>query len=68
MRQQTAQVIHHPVLAGSHPDQSVLRVGDDFYLATSTFEWSPGVRLHHSRDLVNWRPGHGGSAGLEATR
>ncbi|GGN58844.1 xylan 1,4-beta-xylosidase [Streptomyces albiflavescens] len=56
MRRQTAQVIHNPVLAGSHPDPSVLRVGDDFYLATSTFEWHPGVRLHHSRDLVNWRP------------
>lgn len=56
MRQRTAQVIHNPVLAGSHPDPSVLRVGDDFYLATSTFEWHPGVRLHRSRDLVNWRP------------
>ena len=46
--------IHNPVLPGSHPDPSILRVGDDFYLATSTFEWCPGVRLHHSRDLVNW--------------
>ncbi|MFD5625006.1 family 43 glycosylhydrolase [Streptomyces sp. NPDC127072] len=48
-------VIRNPVLAGSHPDPSVLRVGSDFYLATSTFEWCPGVRLHHSRDLVHWR-------------
>ncbi|MFF3332888.1 family 43 glycosylhydrolase [Streptomyces sp. NPDC002888] len=56
MRQRSNRVIHNPVLAGSHPDPSVLRVGDDFYLATSTFEWHPGVRLHHSRDLVNWRP------------
>ena len=31
-----------------------MRVGDDYYLATSTFEWWPGVRLHHSRDLKNW--------------
>ncbi|MEV6759698.1 family 43 glycosylhydrolase [Streptomyces sp. NPDC051105] len=52
---QTMKVIRNPVLAGSHPDPSVLRVGSDYYLATSTFEWCPGVRLHHSRDLVHWR-------------
>ncbi|MGP4046548.1 family 43 glycosylhydrolase [Streptomyces sp. 2A115] len=45
MREQSAGVIRNPVLAGSHPDPSVLRVGSDFYLATSTFEWYPGVRL-----------------------
>lgn len=51
--------IQNPVLRGFHPDPSFLRVGDDYYLATSTFEWMPGVQLHHSRDLVNWRPiGH----------
>jgi xylan 1,4-beta-xylosidase len=48
--------IHNPVLPGFHPDPSILRVGEDYYLATSTFEWYPGVRLHHSRDLVHWRP------------
>ncbi|MFE6892579.1 glycoside hydrolase family 43 protein [Streptomyces sp. NPDC057694] len=48
--------IHNPVLTGFHPDPSLLRVGQDYYLATSTFEWLPGVTLHHSRDLVNWRP------------
>ena len=32
-----------------------MRVGDDYYIATSTFEWYPGVQIHHSRDLVNWR-------------
>lgn len=47
--------IHNPVLPGFHPDPSFIRVGDDYYLASSTFEWLPGVRLHHSRDLVNWR-------------
>jgi xylan 1,4-beta-xylosidase len=52
----TAQAIRNPVLSGFHPDPSVLRVGDDYYLATSTFEWYPGVRVHHSRDLVHWRP------------
>src|SRR5690349_2447612 len=65
MRQPPARIIRNPVLPGSHPDPSALRVGDDFYLATSTFEWCPGVRLHHSRDLVHWRP-LGGA--LDSTR
>jgi len=51
-----ARSIRNPVLTGFHPDPSILRVDDDYYLATSTFEWYPGVRLHHSRDLVHWRP------------
>ena len=49
------QTIHNPVLRGFHPDPSFVRVGDDFYLASSTFEWLPGVRFHHSKDLVHWR-------------
>jgi xylan 1,4-beta-xylosidase len=49
-------VIRNPILPGFHPDPSILRVGDDYYIATSTFEWWPGVRVHHSRDLVHWRP------------
>ncbi len=48
--------IRNPILRGFHPDPSILRVGQDYYIATSTFEWWPGVRLHHSRDLVHWRP------------
>ena len=51
----TNQTIHNPVLRGFHPDPSFLRVEDDYYIATSTFEWFPGVRIHHSKDLVNWR-------------
>jgi xylan 1,4-beta-xylosidase len=47
--------IHNPVLRGFHPDPSFLRVGDDYYLASSTFEWFPGVPIHHSKDLVHWR-------------
>jgi xylan 1,4-beta-xylosidase len=51
--------IVNPVLPGFHPDPSILRVGDDYFIATSTFEWFPGVRIHHSRDLANWQPrGH----------
>ena len=47
--------IVNPILRGFNPDPSILRVGDDYYIATSTFEWFPGVQIHHSRDLVNWR-------------
>ena len=47
--------IHNPVLRGFNPDPSIVRVGEDYYIATSTFEWWPGVALHHSRDLVHWR-------------
>lgn len=55
MSRQHTSTIRNPVLAGSHPDPSALSVGADHYIATSTFEWYPGVRLHHSRDLVHWR-------------
>jgi alpha-N-arabinofuranosidase len=49
----------NPVLPGCYPDPSVCRVGDDFYLVSSSFEWFPGLPVHHSRDLVHWRPlGH----------
>ena len=50
-----ATMIRNPILPGFNPDPSILRVGDDYYIATSTFEWYPGVQIHHSRDLVNWR-------------
>ncbi|MDF2924996.1 MAG: xylan beta,4-xylosidase [Paenibacillaceae bacterium] len=49
-------LIHNPVLRGFQPDASLIRAGDDYYMATSTFEWFPGVLIHHSRDLVHWRP------------
>ncbi|MDG2534067.1 glycoside hydrolase family 43 protein [Sphingomonas sp. HITSZ_GF] len=44
----------NPILKGFYPDPSVTRVGDDFYLVTSTFGWFPGIPVFHSRDLVNW--------------
>lgn len=44
----------NPILRGFNPDPSICRVGEDYYIATSTFEWYPGVQIHHSRDLVNW--------------
>lgn len=45
----------NPVLPGCHPDPSTCRVGDDYYLVTSTFEYWPGLPVFHSRDLVHWR-------------
>jgi xylan 1,4-beta-xylosidase len=50
-----SKLIKNPILPGFNPDPSILRVGDDYYIATSTFEWFPGVQIHHSRDLKNWR-------------
>lgn len=47
-------MIENPILRGFNPDPSIVRVGSDYYIATSTFEWYPGVQIHHSRDLVNW--------------
>ncbi|MDI1465165.1 glycoside hydrolase family 43 protein [Catellatospora sp. KI3] len=47
-------VFQNPVIAGMHPDPSVCRVGDDYYLACSSFEYFPGVPILHSRDLVHW--------------
>ncbi len=45
----------NPILPGYHPDPSICRVGEDYYLVNSTFEWFPGVPIYHSRDLVNWK-------------
>ncbi|KAK8184719.1 glycosyl hydrolase [Phyllosticta citribraziliensis] len=45
----------NPVLRGFHPDPSVVRVGSDFFVVTSSFEYFPGVPIYHSKDLVNWR-------------
>jgi xylan 1,4-beta-xylosidase len=47
-------MIQNPILPGFHPDPSICRVGGDYFIATSTFEWWPAVRIHHSKDLVNW--------------
>lgn len=45
----------NPILRGFNPDPSICRVGEDYYIATSTFEWYPGVQIHHSRNLRDWR-------------
>lgn len=51
----STELIKNPILPGFNPDPSIMRVGDDYYIATSTFEWYPGVQIHHSRDLIHWR-------------
>lgn len=48
-------MIQNPIIPGFFPDPSICRVGDDYYIANSSFEWFPGVPIHHSEDLVNWR-------------
>ncbi|MFN2235599.1 MAG: glycoside hydrolase family 43 protein [Anaerolineales bacterium] len=45
----------NPIIPGFYPDPSICRVGKDYYLVTSTFEYFPGLPIFHSRDLVNWR-------------
>ena len=45
----------NPVISGSYPDPSVIRVGDDYYSVHSSFIYFPGVPIFHSRDLVNWK-------------
>lgn len=45
----------NPVVKGCYPDPSVCRVGDDFYLVNSSFEFFPGLPVLHSRDLVHWK-------------
>ena len=48
-------MIHNPVLPGFNPDPAIIRVGDDYYIATSSFEWFPGIPIYHSKDLVHWK-------------
>src|SRR3954468_21526339 len=47
-------IVQNPILKGFNPDPSFIFVKDTYYIATSTFEWSPGVQIHFSKDLVNW--------------
>ena len=44
----------NPLIPGFHPDPSVVKVEADYYLATSTFEYLPGIPVFHSTDLVSW--------------
>ena len=44
----------NPVISGYNPDPSICRVGEDYYIVNSSFEFFPGVPVYHSRNLVNW--------------
>lgn len=45
----------NPILPGFNPDPSVVRVGDDFFCVTSSFEYFPGAPIYHSKDLIRWK-------------
>lgn len=50
----------NPILPGWNPDPTILRVGEDYFIATSTFEYFPGHPIYHSKNLVDWTLiGHG---------
>lgn len=48
------KLLKNPILPGFYPDPSICRVGEDYYMVTSTFEMFPGLPVFHSRDLANW--------------
>lgn len=45
---------HNPVHRGFFPDPSVIRVGDDYYMVNSSFQYFPAIPISHSRDMVHW--------------
>ena len=45
----------NPIIPGFYPDPTICRVGEDYYLATSSFELFPALPVFHSRDLVHWK-------------
>ena len=55
-----AQTFKNPILPGGYPDPSICRVGDEFFMVNSSFEYFPALPIHKSKDLVNWElVGHG---------
>ena len=55
-----SETFHNPILSGFYPDPSICRVGDDYYMATSSFHYYPGIPIFHSKDLIHWEQiGHG---------
>src|ERR1035438_6156499 len=53
---QANSVYRNPILGGDHPDASPIRVGNEFFLTHSSFDYAPGLLIWRSADLVNWRP------------
>ena len=50
----SAQKLINPIIPGFHPDPSIVRVDDDYYIVNSSFQYFPGVPIFHSKDLINW--------------
>lgn len=48
-------IYNNPIIPGFNPDPSIVRVGPDYFLVTSTFEYFPGVPIYHSKDLIYWK-------------
>ncbi|WP_219838556.1 family 43 glycosylhydrolase [Paenibacillus sp. R14(2021)] len=46
----------NPILAGDYADPAIVRVGNDYYMTHSSFQFAPGLLIWHSTDLVNWEP------------
>jgi alpha-N-arabinofuranosidase len=53
--QEAPKTFQNPVISGFHPDPSITRVGEDYYLVNSSFNMFPGIPIFHSKDLVNWK-------------
>ena len=47
-------VFINPIIPGGYPDPSICRVGEEYYIVNSSFEYFPGLPIHKSKDLVNW--------------
>ncbi|QRW02008.1 glycoside hydrolase family 43 protein [Ceratobasidium sp. AG-Ba] len=54
----------NPIISGFNPDPTILRTGSDYFVATSTFEFFPGVPIYHSKDLIKWETIGHASTGL----
>src|ERR1700761_652335 len=50
-----AQTAHNPVIYADVPDMSIIRIGDTYYMSSTTMHMSPGVPIMKSKDLVNWK-------------
>ena len=50
----SGEKLHNPIIPGYHPDPSICRVDDDYYIVNSSFQYFPGVPILHSKDLINW--------------
>lgn len=49
-----SDMYNNPVQRGFFPDPSVVRVGDDYYMANSTFQYFPAIAISHSKDMIHW--------------